>query len=194
MKKWFSLASAILVCSFMIILLPASPQITSAYDLNDSTDKEITLDEVQKISEAQYDALMAANNIDCGLPSDSNGTPIYPKTYAGAYVDNDNMLVIQCTDDSEYDLYISLAGEYSHALKFEKAKYSFNELTDASESAFDNLYGVVPIEYYYVSEKDNNIIFGIGDGVTFENSSEKIIPLIKDIYDKYPIVFEYIYI
>lgn len=112
--------------------------------------------EVREKMSNQTDALRSYQNIIDSFAKDENGLSIYPIEYAGAFIDNEK-LVIQLTDCSEtfQDKYLQFC-ENDEKISFKEVQYSLNDLLSYESYALDmakNGYNVIG---YGICEKENS--------------------------------------
>lgn len=103
MKKIMSMFLIISLLCSMSIVSGASSSSINLYDEKHSFEKMIP-EEVQEAMAKQTEALEKYEELIEFFDKDEFGVPIYPKNYAGEYIDENNKLVVQITnlfDDKE---------------------------------------------------------------------------------------------
>lgn len=131
-----------------------------------ASENEQRIEEYEKIMLLQENTVMANECINQMFEIDENGTIIYPNEYAGAWIDED-MLVLALTnvEDEVISKYIEVAGEYANYVRFENAEYSYNYLKDVEENVVKTLVEEenVNVVNHYVSDIANSIVIGIDE-------------------------------
>ena len=102
-----------------------------------------------------YDTLYANMGIDSIDVSTSETG--YPDEYAGEYIDDNGMLVIQLAeyDETLEEKYFAMTG-YSDVVRFEYVEYSYNELNEVYQEA-RRLYADYDIVKSYIDTYNNQI-------------------------------------
>lgn len=112
--------------------------------------------EIRLAMENQVGALESYNNLIKSFPKDKVGLPVYPDEYAGAYIEQGN-LVIQLIDDNVEmrEKYIQLCGT-NDEIKFEEVKYSLNELLQYESYALEMIADGYSVVGFGVCETSNS--------------------------------------
>jgi hypothetical protein len=117
-----------------------------------------------------------------------DGSPSYPDSFSGVWINEDNKLAIALTDtcNEVIDTYKEILGEYQSSVVFEKAEYSYNELASALDETVYSLEecGVQVVDCL-VSETENKIIIGID-----ENSESLLASIPSATSIDYPIEYK----
>ena len=187
-----------LVCAFILgimVMLGMNSNVcakeSNEEGIANETENRQRIEEYEKIMLLQENAVMANECINQMFETDENGMIIYPNEYAGAWID-ENMLVLALTnvEDEVISKYIDFAGEYANYVRFEKAEFSYNYLKTVEENVVQTLVEEenVNVVNHYVSDITNSIVIGI-DGEDANNramlcmdfESEVDVPIVYEI-------------
>lgn len=138
--------------------------------------------------EKQGDALRSYEELCNSFDKDSRGLSVYPDEYAGAYVDNGN-LVIQLTTISAAikDRYIQKCGN-SENISFRHAEYSLNDLLQIKAYGDESIregngiigYGIdMESNQFEISMDENILIPYLSDNCSLAIYSGKPIKIVK---------------
>lgn len=131
-----------------------------ARETKKSRAKEIDPEEMSYI---QYNAIMVNQKLSESFGW-KNGGYIYPKDFAGTFVDFDKLHVL-VTSRSAVNKYRELLADYSKYVTFDIVKYSYNELYALNEKCVkeleDNNFSVT--EYYVDVDKNKGVIAVLED-------------------------------
>ena len=153
----------ILVSVFILSLfISSNVWASSASDLPDpyaekdipSLEAEIPL-EVRQAMENQIDALYSYQKLYDSFGKDDVGLPIYPDEYAGAYIEDGN-LIIQLTDNNATmrNKYLQIC-QTDLKIDFKEAVYSLNDLLVYEDYAIDLYKEGYNVVAFGVIEKEN---------------------------------------
>ena len=131
------------ISSFFLATVLLCLMSTIALGSNSSIDAEHTFDqmiplEVQEDMAKQDDALDEYFKLMDFFEKDKFGVPIYPEHYAGEYIDADNKLVVQLTDEFDDDAVLSYL-KSTPIIQIKYVEYSYDELISQKQIA-DELY------------------------------------------------------
>ncbi len=111
-----------------------------------------------KVYETQEQAVSALETLSSSFGIDTDGNYTYPDGYAGAYLDDDNCLVVLVSEDAAGQYFRDYLKAYD-CVRITKVKYSLNELQAKLEETVKKLpetsYGKKIWWSYYVNEQDN---------------------------------------
>lgn len=131
----------------------------------------------EKESVSQAGAVAAYDKLCSAFDKRADGSAIYPKYYAGAWIGDDNMLHIALTktDNKTKDSFRKMTGN-SKCITFEKRKYSLNELEKIRKKLNSLWSSKYHITAHYIDPIENACVF--------EFAEKDLSPIEKDLRSK----------
>ena len=111
--------------------------------------------EVRLAMENQIEALDCYQNIYNSFSKDEHGMPVYPEEYAGAYIEDGNLIIQLIDNSSEMQEKYLLLCNHSDKIIFREVEYSLNELAAYEEYATSMLKDGYDVIGFGIREKDN---------------------------------------
>lgn len=192
LKKLLSVLIVVCIFASMNVVYAAdtmSIELGENIDL-DALESEVPY-EVRHAMEIQVEALNCYQQIIDSFEKDSLGFPIYPSEYAGAYIDNGNLIIQLVDTGSEMqNKYMELCGN-NNVVRFKEVKYSMNELQSCESYALDMLQNGYDVTNYGINEKENIFEIALNSEIYDSNMFSTTNLFTTDDIPKLPIKFSY---
>ena len=149
--------------------------------------------EVRLAMENQIEALDCYQNIYNSFSKDEHGMPVYPDEYAGAYIEEGNLIIQLIDNSSEMQEKYLLLCNHSDKIIFREVEYSLNELAAYEKYVTSMLKDGYDVIGFGIREKDNTfeITLNSNSNINLSRDNDSILDTseipVKILYKEQPV-------